>query len=179
MVVRTTTTSTDSVLDLRLGLEQALPDYAATLLNAIDSLAAGPHIGAPSDLLGAPLFGYALSTLYTALQTAVQAKRGKQSNRRELKRLLKRVRRARLTWFEQWGARLGVSLPEFGQWRVRVLDATNYPRPKAPTVERGYAHGVGGMRPGHTLSVLSARAANGAWMLPLEIELMICGSVSP
>jgi len=55
---------------------------------------------------------------------------------------------------------------------VRVLDATNYDRPKTRTVRVGYVHGAEGMKPGHGLSVLSERAAEGSWYLPLEMALI-------
>jgi len=52
---------------------------------------------------------------------------------------------------------------------VRILDATDYPRPKTETVRVGYVHSAEGMRKGHGLSLLSARVGEGSWTLPLEI----------
>jgi hypothetical protein len=73
-------------------------------------------------------------------------------------------------------AAVGESLREpearLALWKVRVLDATNYDRPKTCTVKVGYVHGAQGMKPGHGLSVLSERAAQGSWFLPLEIALI-------
>jgi hypothetical protein len=63
----------------------------------------------------------------------------------------------------------------WGHWRVLVLDTTNYPRPKAPTLPRGYVHGADGMRAGHALSVLAERVADGSWTLPLEIDVVPVG----
>jgi len=171
--------STESVLDLRHRVQESLPEYAATLLNAIDAIAVGQRIGTAGEVARSPLFGFALATLYTALRSAAQTQRGGQRNRRELKHALKhalkRLRRARLLWLDAWAERFTVPDTEFGPWRLRVLDATNYPRPKAPTVERGYAHGAAGMGVGHALSVLSERVAAGSWVVPLEIEVVPVG----
>src|SRR5262249_61895148 len=59
--------------------------------------------------------------------------------------------------------------PATGKWRVRILDATDYPRPKTETVKLGYVHSALGMRLGHGLSLLSERLGEGSWTLPLEI----------
>lgn len=167
--------SVASIVDLRQRVREALPDYGDALLNIIDSLAAGPRIATPSEVAISPLCVFALSSLYTALRTAsatagVGTRRGE-----EVKRLLKRVRRARQAWLDQWAKQLDLSEAQVGLWRVFVLDATNYPRLKSPTVERGFAHGADGMRPGHALSVLSQRVGDGSWTLPLEIELVPVG----
>lgn len=65
------------------------------------------------------------------------------------------MRQARLQWWRDWGESMRETDPTLGPWRVRVLDATNYDRPKTETVKLGYGHGVEGMKPGHGLSVLS------------------------
>jgi hypothetical protein len=52
---------------------------------------------------------------------------------------------------------------------VRILDATDYPRPKTEAVKMGYAPGASGMHVGHGLSLLSERVGAGSWTLPLEI----------
>lgn len=167
--------SVASIVDLRRRVREVLPDYGDALLTIIDSLAAGPRIAAPSELVLSPLCVFALASLYTALRAASQTARPGSKRGRDLKRLLKGVRRARQAWLDQWGRELGLADSELGVWRVRVLDATNVPRPNAPTVARGFVHGVDGMRPGHALSVLAERVAGGSWTLPLEIELVPVG----
>lgn len=152
-----------------------MPEYARTLLNTIEALAVGTRIGTAGEVTLSPLFGFALSTLYSALRSAAQTQRGSQANRRDLKQVLKRLRRARLLWLDAWAERFTVPDPELDPWRVRVLDATDYPRPKAVTVQRGYAHGASGMGVGHVLSVLSERVAGGSWIVPLEIEVVPVG----
>jgi hypothetical protein len=170
-----TEASMASIVDLRRRVREVLPDYGDALLNLIDSLAAGPRIATTSEVALSPLCVFALSSLYTALRSASEATRAGTKQAEEFKRLLKRVRRARQAWLDRWGKELGVPDSELGHWRVLVLDTTNYPRPKAPTVARSYVHGADGMRPGHALSVLSERVAPGSWTLPLEIELVPVG----
>jgi hypothetical protein len=173
--MNTTDASLTSIVDLRRRVREVLPDYGDALLNLVDSLAAGPRLVTTSEVVRSPLCVYALSTLYTALRVAAETARPGTKHGQELKRLLKRVRRARAAWLDKWGRALGLADPELGLWRVRVLDATNVPRPKAPTVERGYVHGVDGMRPGHALSVLAERVAGGSWTLPLELAVVPVG----
>lgn len=170
-----TNASMASIVDLRRRVREVLPDYGDALLNLIDSLAAGPRIATTSEVVLSPLCVFALSTLYTALRAACESSRPGKRRGRDLKRVLKGVRRAREAWLDRWGSELGLADPELGFWRVRVLDATNVPRPKAPTVARGYVHGTDGMRPGHALSVLSERVAGGSWTLPLEIDVVPVG----
>ena len=169
------TASLASIEDLRRRVRKVLPDYGDTLLTIIDALAAGPRIAAPSEVSLSPLCVFALSTLYSALRTASETARPGSKRARSLKQLLKRVRRQREAWLDEWGRALGVPDSELGSWGVFVLDATNYSRPNAPTVRRGYAHGADGMRPGHALSVLARRVASGSWTLPLQIDLVPVG----
>jgi len=58
---------------------------------------------------------------------------------------------------------------ELGPWRVKILGASNYDRPKTRAVEVGYVRGASGMKPGHALSLLGERVGPGSWTLPLEI----------
>jgi len=167
--------SLSSIEDLRRRVREVLPEYGDVLVNLMDSLAAGPRIVAASEVALSPLCVFALSTLYTAIRTASGTARSGSRQAREITRLLKRIRRVRLAWLDAWLDRLGVPATDLGEWRVRVLDATNFPRPKSPTLERGYVHGVDGMRPGHALSVLAERVADGSWTLPLEIEVVPVG----
>src|SRR3712207_5281115 len=97
-----TDASLASIVDLRRRVREVLPDYGDALLNLIDSLAAGPRIATPSEVALSPLCVFALSSLYTALRSASEAARAGTNQAEELRRLLKRVRRARQAWLEQW-----------------------------------------------------------------------------
>jgi hypothetical protein len=81
----------------------------------------------------------------------------------------------RQAWWEQWGESQSERDARLGPWRVHILDATDYPRPKAPTVERGFVHGAKGMTPGHGLSARGLGVGAGAWVLPLERRLIPVG----
>jgi hypothetical protein len=85
------------------------------------------------------------------------------------------LRQARLEWWADWGEELREAPAGVGAWRVKVLDATNYDRPKPRTVPLGYVHGVQGLKPGHGLSVLSEQVGPGSWYLPLEIGVIPVG----
>lgn len=153
-------TSGDSIHDLRRRVLEALPCRDEVLLNIIDALAVGPRPATPSELALSPLWGFAGSTLYSGLREGADPA------------TLAALRQARLGWWEHWGAWLREPDARLGDWQVRVLDATNYDRPKTHTVKIGYVHGAEGMKPGHALSVLSERAAEGSWFLPLEMALV-------
>ena len=163
MMTTKNSTSAQSIHDLRGRVLQALPYREDLLLNLIDSLSVGPRPATPSEVVLSPVWGFAGSTLYSGLREGANAW------------TLAALRQARLEWWEHWGESLGEPEAGLGQWRVRVLDATNYDRPKTRTVQVGYVHGAQGMKPGHALSVLSERAAEGSWCLPLEIELIPVG----
>lgn len=149
--------SAESIHDLRRRVLQALPYRDELLLNLIDALAVGPRPITPSEVVISPLWGFACSTLYSGLRQGADPS------------ALAPLRQARLQWWQQWGEALYEPEAGLGPWRVRVLDATNYDRPKTRTVRVGYVHGAEGMKPGHGLSVLSQRVAEGSWCLPLEI----------
>jgi hypothetical protein len=148
------------ILDLRCRVLQALPYRNELLLNIIDALTIGPRLATPSELVLSPLWGFEGSSLYSGLRGGCD------------QTTLAAVRQARLQWWQQWGESLREPDGQLGKWQVRVLDATNYDRPKARTVRVGYVHGAEGMKPGHGLSVLSERAAEGSWLLPLEIAVI-------
>ncbi len=152
--------SGESIHDLRERVLQALPYRDEVLLNIIDALSVGPRPATPSELALSPLWGFASSSVYSGLREGAGPS------------TVAALRQARLEWWEQWGEELREAEPRLGQWRVRVLDATNYDRPKTRTVRVGYVHGVEGMKPGHGLSVLSERAAEGSWFVPLEMALI-------
>lgn len=152
--------SGESIHDLRQRVLQALPYRDELLLNLIDALAVGPRPATPSEVVLSPLWGFACSTLYSGLRQGADPS------------TLAALRQARLGWWQQWGEPLREPEAGLGEWRVRVLDATNYDRPKTRTVKIGYVHGAEGMKPGHGLSVVSERVAEGSWLLPLEIALI-------
>jgi len=80
---------------------------------------------------------------------------------------LRQLRDERLAWLDSQNT---TSInPATGKWLVWILDATDYPRPKAENVKLGYVHSASGMRLGHGLSLLSERVGEGSWTLPLEI----------
>jgi len=81
---------------------------------------------------------------------------------------LQQLRKERLDWLASQ-EKISVN-PATGKWRVRILDASDYPRLKTRTVELGYVHGASGMHTGHGLSLLSDRVGEGSWTLPLEIS---------
>jgi hypothetical protein len=167
------TASTASVLDLRRRMFDAFPSCDEALVNLIDAITLGPRIASPSELVHSPICGYQLSSIYAALRrVARQTPSRDRAERRTLSCVLKRLRRARRLWLEQWGEWLDLDAVRVDDWNVYVLDATAAPRPKAPTVRRGFAHGVGGMHPGHALSVLARRTGPGSWTVPLEIRVV-------
>lgn len=133
------------------------------MLNAIDALSAGPRPNSPVELTLSELFAYDWSSLYQALRRAEDQLA---ETICEPDWLLK-LRAARLKWLENHPPERRRA--ELGPWRVRILDASNYDRPKARTVEVGYVHGADGMKPGHGLSLLGERVGEGSWTLPLEI----------
>ncbi len=152
--------SCDIIVDLRRRVLQALPCREEVVLNIIDALSVGPRPATPSEVVLSPLWGFASSTLYSGLREGADPG------------AVAALRQARLEWWEQWAEEVREPEPRLGPWGVRVLDATNYDRPKTRTVKVGYVHGAQGMKPGHALSVLSERAAQGSWCLPLEIALI-------
>jgi hypothetical protein len=151
--------STEIILDLRRDLAKSFFAQSDVLLNLLDALMVGPRIGTPFELVFSPIWGYEWSSIYAALRRAAEEND------------VETLRRARLGWLAQ-PAELSEPNPRVGEWHLRVLDATNYDRPKTETVRHGFVHGVDGMRPGHALSVLTQRVASGSWHLPLEVQLI-------
>jgi len=159
--------SGESLHDLRQRVLQGLPRRAAVLVNMIDALSVGPRAATPSELVLSPLWGFGSSTLYAGLRAGAEPAP------------VVALREARLQWWEEWGGAMRDPPAEVGPWRVKVLDATNYDRPKTRTVPLGYVHGVQGMKPGHGLSVLSEQVGPGSWYLPLEIGVIPVGQAPP
>jgi hypothetical protein len=152
--------SGESVLDLRRRVVEALPYRDELVLNLIDCLTVGPRLATPAEVPLSPLWGFAGSSLYAGLRGAAEPT------------TLAALRQARQEWWQQWGESLREPDAQLGHWRLRVLDATNYDRPKTRTVRVGYVHGAEGMKPGHGVSVLSEQAAEGSWLLPLEMTVI-------
>lgn len=155
--------STKSVQEFRDAVVASLGAGSAVLLNTIDALAAGARPGSPVELTLSSLFAYDWSSLYQALRRAED----QLAATIEEDDWLRRLRGARLNWLKDHPA--DSPRQELGLWQIRILDASNYNRPKTRTVEVGYVHGADGMKPGHGLSLLSERVGEGSWTLPLEI----------
>jgi hypothetical protein len=155
-----------SIEDFRERVAQSFGPGSAVLLNLMDVLAIGPRPASPVEVALSQVWGYEWSSLYSALRRAG----ANLAPTIEDEDWLAQLRQAR----EQWLCEQGIAPPreELGDWRVRILDATNYDRPKTRTVEVGYVHGAHGMKPGHGLSLLSQRVGEGSWTLPLEIAWM-------
>ena len=161
--MKTKTASTQSVQEFRDAVASSLGSGAAVLLNVVDTLAVGPRPNSPVELTLSELFVYQWSSLYQTLRRA----EGQLAETIEKEDWLRELRTARLNWLGDHPPEKGRE--ELGPWRVRILDASNYDRPKTRTVEVGYVHGADGMRPGHGLSLLGERVGEGSWTLPLEI----------
>jgi hypothetical protein len=175
MTIINNSASKASIEDFRERVAQSLGPSSAVLLNLMDVLAIGPRPASPVEVVLSQLWGYEWSSLYSALRRAGEDL----ALTIEDPDWLQQLRSAR----EQWLLEQAENRPqraELGDWRVRILDATNYSRHKTKTVEVGYVHGADGMKPGHGLSLLSQRVGEGSWTLPLEIAWMPpeCGPVS-
>lgn len=162
MIIRNNA-SKASIEDFRAHVAQGLGPASGVLFNVIDVLAVGPRPISPVELTLSPLWGYQWSSLYTGIDRASQELAETISDDDWLQEL----RKERLAWLASQ-ANTAIN-PATGQWRVRILDASDYPRPKTRTVKLGYVHGADGMHLGHGLSLLSERVGEGSWTLPLEI----------
>jgi hypothetical protein len=161
--VKKETASTKSVQEFRDAVAASLGAGGAVLINLIDVLATGPRPASPVELTLSAMFAYDWSSLYQALRRA----EGQLAETIGEDDWLRRLRAARLNWLQAHPQPR--RREELGPWRVRILDASNYDRPKTRTVEVGYVHGANGMNPGHGLSLLGERVGEGSWTLPLEI----------
>lgn len=152
-----------SVQGLRESVAQTLPVETTVLLNLIDALVVGPRPASAVEATLSPVWGYHYSNLYAGIERA-----GDQLSL-DLSQddWLRDLRRARIAWLSQQTVEPAAIV---GKKRVRVLDASDYPRPKTKTVEIGYVHGAEGMRLGHGLSLLAERVAKDSWTIPLEID---------
>ena len=162
-MIKNNSASKASIEDFRDHVAQGLGPASEVLFNVIDVLAIGPRPASPVEMTLSPLWGYRWSNLYTGIDRASQ----------ELAETiadddwLQELRKQRLAWLASQ-EKIEVN-PATGPWGVRILDASDYPRPKTETVELGYVHGASGMRLGHGLSLLCERVGAGSWTLPLEI----------
>jgi DDE superfamily endonuclease len=152
-----------SIKDFRDHVAQSLGPASGVLINLIDVLAIGPRPGSPVEMSLSPLWGYRWSSLYTGINRASQGL----AETIAVDDWLQELRKERLAWLASQEI-IPVN-PAIGKWRVRILDATDYPRPKTETVKLGYVPGASGMHVGHGLSLLSERVGEGSWTLPLEI----------
>lgn len=148
------------IRDLRQRVKESFATSSQALLNLLDALCIGPRIATPFEAVLSPVFGYHWSSIYASLERAAPT-----SSIHEL-------RQARREWLKHWQEDLEQAKARVCGWRVHVLDATNYERPKTETVRLGYVHSGEGMRVGHGLSLLSQRVGEGSWQLPLEIAVI-------
>jgi hypothetical protein len=163
MVNNKRSASVQSIQELRDAIAQSFAVEGDVLLNLIDALAVGPRVESAVEVTLSPAWGFDFSNLYASLNRAAQ----KLADDIEQDDWLQELRQARLAWL--LAQPLPSPNPATGKWGVRILDATDYPRPKTRTVELGYVHGADGMHLGHGLSLLSQRVGEGSWTLPLEI----------
>lgn len=155
--------SSQSVQELRDAVAQSFKVEGAVLLNLIDALTIGPRPESAVEATLSSVWSYDFSNLYAALNRAGQELAGDFGQDDWLQDLHK----ARLDWLA--AQEIAPPNPATGKWGVRILDASDYPRPKTRTVKLGYVHGADGMRLGHGVSLLSERVGEGSWTLPLEI----------
>lgn len=163
MQVQNRSASEQSVQELRANVAQSLRIESSVLLNLIDALAVGPRPESAVETTLSLAWSYDFSNLYAALSRSAceLAENLSQDD------WLWNLRKARLDWLQTQN--FPSPNPAIGRWKIRILDATDYPRPKTRTVELGYVHSAEGMRLGHGLSMLSERVGEGSWTLPLEI----------
>jgi hypothetical protein len=146
--------------ELRGAIKEAFIRREEVLMSTIDALTVGPRFSTPVEMTSSPYWKYQWVSLFSGIRAGQEEES------------LARLRRRRLNWLEQYEETIGEKAARLGPWQVRILDATNYDRPKAETVPRSFVHGAAGMKPGHCLSILSEYVAAGSWVLPLEIKLV-------
>ena len=135
------------------------------MMNIIDALTVGPRTQTAVELSSSPVWQYEWPSLYSAIRFGADKEAES----------IKEMRKLRFEWIEQLQEDLVENKPGLGDWKVLVLDTTDYPRPKTETVKLVYAHSCAGMVKGHNLSLLSQRMGVGSWCLPLEIALIEVG----
>jgi hypothetical protein len=118
-----------SIEDFRARVAQSLGPVSGILINLIDVLAIGPRPASPVELTLSPLWGYQWSSLYTGISRAGKELAETISDDDWLQRL----RRERLDWLALHPSTS--PHPATGKWRVRIMDASDYPRPKTETVK--------------------------------------------
>jgi hypothetical protein len=155
--------SLQSVQELRDAVAQSFKVESSVLLNLIDALVVGPRPESAVEIALSPAFGYDFSNVYAACYRSALELADDLSQ----DDWLQDTRAARLAWLK--AQNFPSPNPATGKWNIRILDATDYPRPKTTTVELGYVHSAEGMKLGHGLSMLSQRVGEGSWTLPLEI----------
>lgn len=151
------------IRDLRNRVEDSLTSSSMALMNVIDALSIGPRISTPFEVVMSPVFGYHWSSIYASIDRAAPTNS------------VDGLRQARREWLDEWSTELQQEQAKVRGWRLRVLDATNYDRPKTETLRLGYVHSSEGMRVGHALSMLSQRVGSGSWHLPLEVAVIGVG----
>ena len=155
-VVKTKTVSLERIHQFRHSVAKSFRVEGDVLFNLVNFLTVGPRPLSAVWATLSPAWNYDFSNLYAALT-------------RSGKRLadticdndwLQDLRHAHLKWLDSSQSKPPNTA--IGKWQVRILDATDYPRPKTETVRVGYVHSAEGMRKGHGLSLLSARVGDGS-----------------
>jgi hypothetical protein len=146
--------------ELRKAIKGAFIKREEVLMSAIDAITVEPNFNRPVEITKSPYWQYKWVSLFTGIRE------GKEEQS------IERLRRRRLNWLEGYGETISKKPTGLGDWQVRILDATNYERPKAETVPRSFVHSAEGMKAGHCLSMLSEYVGSGSWVLPLEIKLV-------
>src|SRR5215468_1574982 len=136
MTKKTNCASKASIEDFRDHVAQRLGPASGVLINLIDVLATGPRPISPAEMTLSPLWGYRWSSLYTGIDRAS----------RELAETiadddwLQELRKERLAWLAS--QKIIPVNPATGKWRVRILDATDYPRVGTENAIRGLQAGI-------------------------------------
>lgn len=165
--------STKSVQEFRDAVVASLKVGSGVLLNTIDALMAGSRSGSPVELTLSSLFAYDWKSLSRTVRRAEK----QLADTIEEDDWLGQLRAAQLNWLKDHPP--DSQRKEPGAWRARILDASNYKLPKAPTVEVGHVHGADGMKPGHGLSLLNERKEDGKTRHKRPLWLVLAPDAAP
>src|SRR5215813_15223713 len=124
MTKKTNCASKAIIEDFRDHVAHSIGPASEVLINLINVLAIGPRPISPAEMTLSPLWGYRWSSLYTGISRASQELAETIADEDWLQEL----RKERLAWLASQKV-IPVN-PATGTWRVRILDATDYPRPK-------------------------------------------------
>src|SRR5229473_1541444 len=152
--------SAKSLTELRAKVEKSLHYRGQVLMNTIDAITVGPRTATPIELTANPTWKYQWASFYSGIRFAEEAES------------IKGLRQLRPELVEKWAEEGLIERDKrLGSWHVKILDTTDYQRPKTQTVKLGYVHSAEGMKRGHDLSILSEVVGEGSWCLPVEIAV--------